>query len=119
VAYGPCDPDIADSGFGRGRQPLINVSWHDAERYAAWLSEVTGTPYRLLSEAEYEFAARAGTRTAYPWGDEIGTNNANCGDCGSRWDDLAAGPGRLFCPEPVWSLRHGWQCLGVGRGLLS
>jgi formylglycine-generating enzyme required for sulfatase activity len=99
VAYGDCDPDIADSGFGRGRQPLINVTWQDAERYVAWLSEVTGKPYRLLSEAEYEFAARAGTRTAYPWGDEIGKNNANCDECGSRWDDIAPAAVGSFAPN--------------------
>ena len=86
VAYGNCDPHVSDSGFGRGRQPVINVTWDDAQYYAAWLSRMTGKPYRLLSEAEFEYAARAGTQTAYPWGDEIGKNNANCTMCGSRWD---------------------------------
>jgi formylglycine-generating enzyme required for sulfatase activity len=86
VAYGNCEPRVSDSGFGRGRQPVINVTWDDAQYYAAWLSRMTGKPYRLLSEAEFEYAARAGTQTAYPWGDEIGKNNANCTMCGSRWD---------------------------------
>jgi hypothetical protein len=58
-----------DQGWGRGQQPVINVSWQDAQRYVAWLSEVTGKTYRLLSEAEYEYAARGGTTTAYPWDD--------------------------------------------------
>lgn len=70
VAYGDCAKGVADFGWGRGEQPVINVSWDDAQRYVAWLSKMTGKPYRLLTEAEYEYAARAGTQTAYPWGDE-------------------------------------------------
>jgi formylglycine-generating enzyme required for sulfatase activity len=92
VAHGDCDPRVSDSGYGRGRQPVINVTWDDARHYAAWLSRMTGKPYRLLSEAEFEYAARAGTQEAYPWGDEIGKNNANCQDCGSRWDNSQPSP---------------------------
>jgi formylglycine-generating enzyme required for sulfatase activity len=92
VAYGDCDPRVDDGGYGRGRQPVINVTWDDAKQYAAWLSRVTGKPYRLLSEAEFEYAARAGTLTAYPWGDEIGKNNANCAGCGSKWDNRQPAP---------------------------
>jgi formylglycine-generating enzyme required for sulfatase activity len=88
VVYGDCDPRVADSGFGRGPQPVINITWDDARQYTAWLSRMTGKPYRLLSEAEFEYAARAGTQTAYPWGDEIGNNNANCYDCGSEMGGL-------------------------------
>lgn len=84
-AHGDCDPRISDNGWGRGRRPVINVTWDDARRYVAWLSRMTGKHYRLLSEAEYEYAARAGTQTAYPWGPEIGKGNANCDGCGSRW----------------------------------
>ena len=69
---------------------MINVNWHDTEQYVAWLSKMTGKTYRLLTEAEYEYAARAGTTTAYPWGDEIGKNNANCLGCGSQWDNRPA-----------------------------
>jgi formylglycine-generating enzyme required for sulfatase activity len=82
----------SDEGWGRGRRPVINVSWDDAEAYIAWLSKTTGKPYRLLSGAEYEYATRAGTQTAYPWGDAIGTNNASCHACGSQWDAKQTAP---------------------------
>src|SRR5262245_29942219 len=71
VSVGGC-PQVEDSGFGRGTRPVINVSWDDAQQYAAWLRKMTGRPYRLLTEAEWEYAARAGSTTAYFWGDEIG-----------------------------------------------
>ena len=74
-----------DEGWGRGSRPVINISWHDAQAYADWLSEQTGLTFRLPSEAEWEYAARAGTETEYPWGDSIGSGNANCLECGSRW----------------------------------
>jgi formylglycine-generating enzyme required for sulfatase activity len=86
VDYGDCPQGISESGFGRGQQPVINVTWDDAQRYVAWLSKMTGKTYRLLSEAENEYATRAGTTTAYPWGNDIGKNNANCNGCGSKWD---------------------------------
>lgn len=73
----------ADEGWGRGQWPVINVSWHDAMAYAAWLSAQTGHRYRLPTEAEWEFAARAGTSTAYWWGNTAGQNNANCKGCGT------------------------------------
>jgi formylglycine-generating enzyme required for sulfatase activity len=64
VRYGDC-PQVDDSGFGRGTRPVINVSWDDAQQYAAWFSMMTDRPYRLLTEAEWEYAARAGSTTAY------------------------------------------------------
>ena len=66
-----------DEGWGRGRRPVINVSWADAVAYAKWLSAETGRRYRLPSEAEWEYAARSGTATAYSWGSAIGRNRAN------------------------------------------
>jgi formylglycine-generating enzyme required for sulfatase activity len=86
VAGGGCNGYEPDQGWGRGQQPVINVSGNDAQAYVTWLSEVTGKPYRLLSESEYEYATRAGTTTTYPWGDDIkldGADMANCVDCGS------------------------------------
>jgi formylglycine-generating enzyme required for sulfatase activity len=91
VNYGDCG-SVDDAGYGRAQQPVINISWTGAQRYVAWLAKVTGKPYRLLSEAEYEYATRAGTQTLYPWGDELGKNNANCKDCGSPWDGGQTAP---------------------------
>jgi formylglycine-generating enzyme required for sulfatase activity len=99
ASHGDCDPQISDASFGRGQHPVIDVTWDDAMRYAAWLSKMTGRPYRLLSEAEYEYAARAGTTTAYPWGDDIGVNNANCKGCGSDWDNRQTAPVGSFAPN--------------------
>ena len=98
VAYGDCD-QLSDGGFGRGQQPAINVTWNDAQRYVAWLSRMTGKPYRLLSEAEYEYAERAGTQTIYPWGDEIGQGNASCSACGTQWDGQKPAPVGSFAPN--------------------
>ena len=73
-----------DQDWGGGQRPVINVSAHDATAYAAWLSEQTGQSYRLLTEAEWEYVARAGTKTAYWWGDSVGDDNAVCKECGSK-----------------------------------
>jgi formylglycine-generating enzyme required for sulfatase activity len=60
----------ARQSMGHDDRPAINISRNDAERYVAWLSKLTGKPYRLPSEAEWEYAARAGTRTLYFFGDD-------------------------------------------------
>jgi formylglycine-generating enzyme required for sulfatase activity len=93
VADGGCNGyKPPDAGWGRKDRPAINVSWVDARTYVSWLAKKTGKPYRLLTEAEYEYAARAGTRTAYPWGNDIGANNANCTGCGSEWNGKETAP---------------------------
>lgn len=66
-----------DKEWGRGRRPVINVSWKDAQAYSAWLSKKTGKTYRLLSEAEWEYSARAGTSTPFWQGSSISTQQAN------------------------------------------
>ena len=81
-----------DSGWGRGNRPVINVSWDDAQAYVKWLSGKTGKQYRLPTEAEWEYAARAESPTRYWWGDDIGKNNAVCDGCGSQWDIQQTAP---------------------------
>ena len=66
-----------DQGWGRGSRPVINVSWNDAKNYIAWLSNVTRKKYRLLSEAEWEYCCRAGTKTRYASGSKIEQQQAN------------------------------------------
>nr|VFJ92322.1 MAG: Formylglycine-generating enzyme, required for sulfatase activity, contains SUMF1/FGE domain [Candidatus Kentron sp. LFY] len=90
----------SDEAWGRGRYPVINISWYDARDYCAWLSKKTGARYRLPSEAEWEYAARAGTNTNYWWGDEFRRNFANCVGCESLWDDKQTAPVGSFAPNP-------------------
>jgi len=98
VSVGGC-PKASDSGWGRDTRPVINVGWDDAQTYVEWLSKMTGQPYRLLTEAEWEYAARAGATTAYYWGGEIGKENANCNNCGSEWDNRQTSPVGSFKPN--------------------
>ena len=89
LAGGCADYWPADGGWGRGRRPVINVSWNDAQGYLRWLSRETGEPYRLLSEAEWEYVARAGTQTARYWGE------SESGQCQyeNGWDRTADADG--------------------------
>jgi formylglycine-generating enzyme required for sulfatase activity len=84
LAAGGCKMRPDDQGWGRGNRPVINVSWDDAKLFVQWLSQRSGKPYRLPSEAEWEYAARAGAATAFWWGRERGEGRANCSDCSAR-----------------------------------
>ena len=105
---GGCSHNPPDRGWGRGSRPVINVSWEDAQAYVRWLSRETGERYRLLSESEWEYVARAGTKTRYYWGDAVGRNQANCDGCGSRWDGKQTAPVGSF-PANAYGLHdvHG------------
>jgi formylglycine-generating enzyme required for sulfatase activity len=96
---GGCKDMPEDAGWGRGKRPVIIVSWDNAQNYAAWLAKKTGKPYRLLAEAEWEYAARGGTTTRYPWGDEPGTNRANFDGSGSQWSGKQTAPVGSFEPN--------------------
>ena len=74
---GGCSRNPGDKGWGRGRRPVIDVSWSDAQAYVRWLSGETGEEYRLLSEAEWEYVARAGTTGPFHFGATISTAQAN------------------------------------------
>ena len=78
VTAGGCDAQLPDDGgWGRAERPVINVDWADGQAYVTWLSQETGEDYRLLSEAEWEYVARAGTSTPFHTGDTISTDQAN------------------------------------------
>ena len=80
VRGGGCRHSGADKNWGKGIHPVFNVSWEDAKAYTDWLSRRTGKAYRLLSEVEWEYIARAGSTTEYPWGDRFSYNHANIGN---------------------------------------
>lgn len=97
-----------DNGWGRGMRPVIFVAWKQAIGYVDWLSEQSGFEYRLPTVIEWEHAARAGVRTAYWWGSELGVNNANCMECGSKWSQIQTAPVGSFPANP-WGIHdmHG------------
>ncbi|MFZ0422403.1 MAG: SUMF1/EgtB/PvdO family nonheme iron enzyme [Xanthobacteraceae bacterium] len=111
VADGGCGGySPADQGWGRGKRPVVNVSWNQAQAYLAWLSHKTGRTYRLPTEAEREYAARAGTTTPFWWGSSITTNEANYNGSYTYGDDGIRGETRgqsvpvdSFLPNP-WGL---------------
>lgn len=88
----------SDSGWGRGSRPVINVAWTDAKAYAEWLSEQTGMNYRLPSEAEWEYAAKAQNKNPYFWGSAVSKGAASCAHCGSQWDNKSTAPVGQFNP---------------------
>jgi formylglycine-generating enzyme required for sulfatase activity len=96
------DKDWRDPGYPveDPTRPVVCMSWDDATAYVAWLSRVTGRRYRLLSEAEWEYAARAWTQTRYWWGDHLPPSRAACDGCGSPWDLGKAAPVGRFPANP-------------------
>ena len=77
--------------------------------YVTWLSKRTGLSYRLLSESEWEYAARAGTTTRFSWGDEPDSNRANCSGCGGNWDGAERTAPVGWYPANAWGIHdmHG------------
>jgi formylglycine-generating enzyme required for sulfatase activity len=84
VAASGCPREASDPNRPKNT-PVRDVSWDDAQQYVKWLSTATGKPYRLPTEAEWEYAARGGTTTRYWWGEKMKTGMANCKDCGDPW----------------------------------
>jgi formylglycine-generating enzyme required for sulfatase activity len=82
-AEGGCKQKPDDRGLGRTRRPVTDLDWDDTKSYLVWLSQKTGKTYRLPSESEWEYVARAGTSTTYPWGRTVEKDKANCLGCTS------------------------------------
>ncbi|WP_354684151.1 formylglycine-generating enzyme family protein [Cupriavidus necator] len=99
VEAGACQrvPTVADSAKNA---PVRDVSWDDAQQYVAWLSKTTGKTYRLPTEAEWEYAARGGTSSAFWWGDQMRKGNANCKECGDPWSQDAPATVGSFAANP-------------------
>jgi formylglycine-generating enzyme required for sulfatase activity len=103
VADGGCEGyRPSDDGWGRGNRPVIHVSFNDVQSYLTWLSGKTGRQYRLLSESEWEYAARAGTTTPYFWGASASHDRANYGS-DMCCVGLAQGSDRWLNTSPVGS----------------
>ena len=88
-----------DARWGKKDRPVINISWHDAQAYAKWLTEQTGILYRLPFETEWEWAAGAGAGTIYAWGNSLLPDMANCSGCGTIGETQQTAPVRSFYPN--------------------
>lgn len=114
VGDGGCTTKPDDHKWGRGKRPVMNITWEEAVAYTKWLSKRTGKTFRLPAEAEWEYAARAGTKTRYSWGEEAtGKAIANCRDCGAKISHQTEPVGSF--PANPWGLFdiHGnvWEWL--------
>ncbi|CAA7616624.1 conserved exported hypothetical protein [Candidatus Terasakiella magnetica] len=103
VDAGACRGGQDDHEWGRGKRPVINVTWADARAYAAWIGKKSGLACRLPSESEWEYAARAGTTTGFWWGDTPGGDKANCRDCLGKEPPYGSKPVGSFAANP-WGL---------------
>ena len=102
-AAGGCSKKPFDRDWGRGKRPVMNVLHTDIAEFMAWLSKKTGHTYRLPSEAEWEYAARADSETEFTWGDQMLSGAANCRGCGTKWSGIKSAPVGQFKPNP-WGL---------------
>nr|WP_175147916.1 SUMF1/EgtB/PvdO family nonheme iron enzyme [Paraburkholderia ultramafica] len=100
VAANACQKLTPESNTNKAA-PARDLSWDDAQQYVQWLSKVTGKPYRLPTEAEWEYADRGGTTTAYWWGEQMRKGNANCKDCGDPWHKEGPESVGSFAPNPL------------------
>ncbi|WP_414691373.1 SUMF1/EgtB/PvdO family nonheme iron enzyme [Noviherbaspirillum sp.] len=99
VEAGGCQP--SPNGSGRPKNtPARDISWDDAQQYVKWLAKLSGKPYRLPTEAEWEYAARGGTTTRFWWGNQMQTGKANCKDCGEPWQQEGPAPVGSFAANP-------------------
>ena len=99
VNAGAC-PRVTNDGNRPKNTPVRDVSWDDAQQYVKWLTKLTGKPYRLPTEAEWEYAVRGGTSTRYWWGEQMRKGTANCKDCGEPWQQDAPAPVGSFSANP-------------------
>jgi formylglycine-generating enzyme required for sulfatase activity len=94
VDAGAC-PRVTDAARAPNT-PARDISWDDAQLYVKWLTKVSGKPYRLPTEAEWEYAARGGTSSRYWWGEDMRRGNANCKECGDPWQADGPAPAASF-----------------------